>query len=68
MRKTNRRTFLKVVVTGATSGVVRTLPASSRSPMKPESFILTASDWVPNNLVIQLPKSNRNRRLNNCQL
>lgn len=49
MRKTNRRAFLKVMAAGATTGVAGALAAAPPNLVNSESFILSASDWVPNN-------------------
>jgi uncharacterized protein YjlB len=52
VRKTDRRTFLKVAVAGAVGGTGNVLTTAVAGPVKPESFILSASDWMPNNPIL----------------
>ena len=52
MRKTDRRMFLKVAVASAVGGTEGALMTAFANPVKPESFILSASDWVPNNTIL----------------
>jgi len=49
---TDRRTFLKVAVASAAGGTAGALTTAFASPVKPESFILSASDWVLNNTIL----------------
>lgn len=55
MANTDRRTFLKTVAAGALPGVAASFAGltafgqNGKPPVQPESFILPASEWVPNN-------------------
>jgi uncharacterized protein YjlB len=50
MSNTERRTFIKMVSAGAVGSFAGiALGQDGRMPVVPESFLLEASDWVPNN-------------------
>jgi uncharacterized protein YjlB len=51
MSNTERRTFIKMITAGAVGSFAHltALGQDGRSPVVPESFLLAANDWVPNN-------------------
>jgi uncharacterized protein YjlB len=54
MSNTERRTFIKIITAGAVGSFadIGALGQDGRSPVKPESFLLQANDWMPNNPVL----------------
>ena len=54
MSNTERRTFIKIITAGAVGSFagITALGQDGRSPVIPESFLLDANDWVPNNPVL----------------
>ena len=56
MSNTERRTFIKMITAGAVGSFANlaALGQDGRSPVIPESFILEANDWVPNNPVLPI--------------
>ena len=56
MSYTERRTFIKIITAGAAGSfaAVAALGQDGKSPVKPESFLLYANDWVPNNRVLPI--------------
>ncbi|MDB6065555.1 MAG: twin-arginine translocation pathway signal and cupin region containing protein [Pedosphaera sp.] len=54
-KNVGRRAFIKIIAAGAATGAIGSLTGSAvfgrdaKSSMKPESFILSANQWVPNN-------------------
>jgi uncharacterized protein YjlB len=56
MSNTERRTFIKIITAGAVGSFagLAALGRDGRSPVKPESFLLDANDWVPNNPVLPI--------------
>jgi uncharacterized protein YjlB len=54
MSNTERRTFIKIITAGAVSSFagIAALGQDGRSPVTPESFLLEANDWMPNNSVL----------------
>jgi uncharacterized protein YjlB len=49
-----RRTFIKIITAGAAGSFadIAALGQDGRSPVKPESFLLSANNWVPNNPIL----------------
>ena len=56
MSYTERRTFIKILTAGAVGSFagIAALGQDGKSPVKPESFLLYANDWVPNNPVLPI--------------
>src|SRR5260370_387543 len=56
MSNTERRTFIKIITARAVGSFagIAALGLDGRSPVKPESFLLYANDWVPNNPVLPI--------------
>src|SRR3984885_10456485 len=56
MSNTERRTFIKMITAGAVGSFANlaALGQDGRSPVIPESFILEANNWVPNNPVLPI--------------
>ena len=56
MSNTERRTFIKILTAGAVGSFadITALGQDGRSPVQPESFLLYANDWVPNNPVLPI--------------
>jgi uncharacterized protein YjlB len=54
MSNTERRTFIKIITAGAVGSFagIAALGQDGRSPVTPESFLLEANDWMPNNSVL----------------
>jgi hypothetical protein len=54
MSNTERRSFIKIVSAGAVGSFagITALGQDGRSPVIPESFLLEANDWVPNNALL----------------
>jgi uncharacterized protein YjlB len=54
MSNTERRTFIKIITAGAVGSFagIAALGQEGRSPVTPESFLLEANDWMPNNSVL----------------
>jgi uncharacterized protein YjlB len=54
MSKTERRTFIKIITAGTVGSFadIAALGQDGNSPVKPESFLLQANDWMPNNPVL----------------
>ena len=51
-----RRTFIKIITAGAVGSFagIAALGQDGKSPVKPESFLLYANEWVPNNPVLPI--------------
>jgi hypothetical protein len=56
MSNTERRTFIKIITAGAVGSFagLAAFGRDGRSPVAPESFLLDANDWVPNNPVLPI--------------
>jgi uncharacterized protein YjlB len=56
MSYTERRTFIKIITAGAVGSFadIAALGQEGKSSVKPESFLLYANDWVPNNPVLPI--------------
>jgi uncharacterized protein YjlB len=56
MSYTERRTFIKIITAGAVGSFagIAALGQDEKSPLKPESFLLYANGWVPNNAVLPI--------------
>jgi uncharacterized protein YjlB len=56
MSYTERRTFIKIITAGTVGSFagIAALGQDGKSPVKPESFLLYANDWVPNNPVLPI--------------
>ncbi len=56
MSNTERRTFIKIITARAVGSFagIAALGQDGTSPVKPESFLLYANDWVPNNPVLPI--------------
>jgi uncharacterized protein YjlB len=54
MSNTERRTFIKIITAGAVGSFtgIAAFGQDGRSPVTPESFLLEANDWMPNNSVL----------------
>ena len=53
MSNTERRAFIKVITTGVVgSFAAAALGQNNKSSVTPESFVLNANDWMPNNPVL----------------
>ena len=54
MSNTERHTFIKIITARAVGSFagIAALGQDGTSPVKPESFLLYANDWVPNNPVL----------------
>src|SRR6202521_187648 len=56
MSYTERRTFIKIMTAGAVGSFagIAALGQDGKSPVKPESFLLYANEWVPNNPILPI--------------
>jgi uncharacterized protein YjlB len=56
MSYTERRTFIKIITAGAVGSLagMAALSQDGKSAVKPESFLLYANDWVPNNPLLPI--------------